>query len=105
LWIHNTTSEVAPALLPRGSDLETPTGERIAATNISFEPAQIDRLGPGASQPVAVTVATDPTTPPGLYRGYVFVPNLAEEFVSLQLRVTALPDAEEGGWNGPSPAW
>ncbi|HKX73961.1 MAG TPA: hypothetical protein VJR05_01060 [Acidimicrobiia bacterium] len=103
LWIHNTTPAVAPPLRPQGSDLHSASGEKIASTSLFFEPAQIDRLGPGSTYEVAVTVATDATTPAGLYRGYVFVPNLAEEFVSLELSVIVPPGNEEAGWNQPPP--
>jgi len=99
LWVHNTTSSASPALRLRASDLISHTGQTIAADGFEFDPAEIDIAPPNSSVAVAVTLTIDAGVGPGRYRGYVFVSNLPDEFITIEVEVVgAVGDSQEDRW-------
>ncbi len=99
LWVHNTTSTASPALRLRASDLVSHTGETIGANGFEFDPAEIDIAPPKSSVAVAVTLTVDPAVAPGRYRGYVFVSNLPDEFITIEVEVVgAVGNSQEDRW-------
>ena len=99
LWVHNTTTSASPALRLRASDLVSHTGETIAANGFEFDPAEIDIAPPNSSVAVAVTLTIDPAVAPGRYRGYVFVSNLPDEFITIEVEVVGtVGNSQEDRW-------
>lgn len=99
LWVHNTTSSASPALRLRSSDLVSHNGETIRADGFEFDPAEIDIAPPNSSVAVAVTLTIDPAAAPGRYRGYVFVNNLPDEFMTIEVEVVgAVGESQEDLW-------
>jgi hypothetical protein len=99
LWVHNTTPSASPALILRASDLVSHTGETIRSDGFEFEPAEIDIAPPNSSVAVAVGLAIDPAVLPGRYRGYVFVTNLPDEFMTIEVEVVgAVGESQEDRW-------
>ena len=99
LWVHNTTSSASPALRLSASDLVSHTGETIGANGFEFDPAEIDIAPPNSSVAVAVTLTIDPVVAPGRYRGYVFVSDLPDEFITIEVEVVgAVGNSQEDRW-------
>jgi hypothetical protein len=89
LWIHNTTHSESKGLRLHASDLTSPSGATISSEAYEFEPAEIDIAPANSSVPIAVGLAIGPAVPPGRYRGYVFVTNLAAEYLTIEVEVVA----------------
>ena len=99
LWIHNTTPLESKGLRLHASDLTSHSGATVSSEGFEFEPAEIDIAPANSSVPIAVALAIDPTVPPGRYRGYVFVTNLAAEYLTIEIEVVApVGIAQEGPW-------
>lgn len=99
LWVHNTTSSASPALRLRASDLVSHTGETIGAGGFEFDPPEIDIAPPNSSVAVAVTLAIDPGVTPGRYRGYFFVCDLPDEFITIEVEVVgSVGNSQEDRW-------
>lgn len=86
-WIHNTTASAASGLRLHGSELISHNKELIPAGAWEFEPEEIDIAPAGSSLPVAVDLDIAVDTPPGIYRGHVFVTNLPTEFMTVEIEV------------------
>ncbi|HJQ95718.1 MAG TPA: hypothetical protein VJ935_08455 [Acidimicrobiia bacterium] len=97
LWIHNTTASAASGLRLHGSDLVSHNRGTIPADAWRFEPTEIDIAPPGSSLPVAVDLAVSGDTPPGIYRGHVFVTNLPGEYMTIEIEVVQ-PINQEQRW-------
>jgi hypothetical protein len=83
----------------RASDLVSHTGETIGANGFEFDPAEIDIAPPNSSVAVAVTLTIDPVVAPGRYRGYVFVSDLPDEFITIEVEVVgAVGNSQEDRW-------
>lgn len=89
LWIHNTTPTESKGLRLHASDLTSHSGATISSEAFEFEPAEIDIAPANSSVPIAVALAIGPAVPPGRYRGYVFVTNLAAEYLTIEIEVVA----------------
>jgi hypothetical protein len=89
VWLHNTTASVATDLRPWCPGLANHGGAALAATAVSCAPEQIDRLEPGASRELVVTVAFGEDAVAGAYHGQILVNGLAD--VVFPLRVRVLP--------------
>jgi len=89
LWIHNTTPTESKGLRLHASNLTSHSGATISSEGFEFEPAEIDIAPANASVPIAIGLAIGPTVPPGRYRGYVFVTNLAAEYLTIEIEVIA----------------
>jgi hypothetical protein len=99
LWVHNTTSSASPALRLRASDVVTLSGDSIDSNGFEFDPAEIDIAPPNSSVAVAVTLTIDPAVAPGRYRGYVFVSNLPDEFITIEVEVVGpVGNSQEDRW-------
>ena len=88
VWLHNTTASVETDLRPWCPGLANHSGASLAATAVSCTPEQIDRLEPGASRELLVTVAVGEDVAAGAYHGQLLVDGLAD--VVFPLRVTVL---------------
>ena len=89
LWIHNTTPSESRSLRLHASDLTSHSGATISSESFEFEPAEVDIAPANSSVPIAVSLAIGPAVPPGRYRGYVFITNLAAEFLTIEIEVVA----------------
>ena len=89
LWIHNTTSSESGTLRIHASDLTSHSGATISADGFQFEPAEIEIAPANSSIPIAVELEIGPAVPAGTYRGYVFVTNLAAEYLTIEVEVVA----------------
>ena len=88
VWLHNTTASVEVDLRPWSPSLVNPSGASLAATAVSCAPERIDRLEPGASRELVVTVAVGEDAVAGAYHGQLLVDGLDD--VVFPLRVTVL---------------
>jgi hypothetical protein len=93
VWLHNTTASVATDLRPWCPGLANHGGSALAATAVSCAPERIDRLEPGASRELVVTVAVGEDTVAGAYHGQLLVDGLAD--VVFPLRVRVLPTTSD----------
>ena len=99
LWVHNTTSSASPALRLRATDLVSANGATIGADGFEFDPAEVDIAPPNSSVAIAVTLTIDPAAVPGRYRGYVFVTDLPDEFMTVEVDVVgAVGGSQEDRW-------
>lgn len=99
LWVHNTTSSASSTLRLRATDLVSSHGESIGADGFEFDPAEIDIAPPNSSVAIAVTLTIDPAAVPGRYRGYVFVPDLPDEFMTVEVDVVgSVGGSQEDRW-------
>jgi len=99
LWVHNTTSSASPALRLRATDLVSSNGATVGADAFEFDPAEVDIAPPNSSVAIAVTLTIDPAAVPGRYRGYVFVTNLPDEFMTVEVDVVgAVGGSQEDRW-------
>jgi hypothetical protein len=89
VWLHNTTASVEADLRPWCPGLANHGGAALAATTVSCAPERIDRLEPGSSRELLVTVAVGEDTVAGEYHGQLLVDGLAD--VVFPLRVRVLP--------------
>ena len=90
LWLHNTTSSVEADLRPWCPGLANHGGAALPPTAVSCAPERIDRLDPGASRELLVTVAVPEDVAPGAYHGQLLVDGLAD--VVFPLGVKVLPN-------------
>jgi hypothetical protein len=99
LWVHNTTSSASPALRLRATDLVSANGATIGADGFEFDPAEVDIAPPNSSVAIAVTLTIGAAAVPGRYRGYVFVTDLPDEFMTVEVDVVgAVGGSQEDGW-------
>jgi hypothetical protein len=89
LWLHNTTATAVVDLRPWCPGLASHTGMSLPATAVTCAPERIDRLDPGASREILVTVAVGEDAPPGAYHGQLLVEHLPD--VVFPLRIRMLP--------------
>ncbi len=89
VWLHNTTASVEADLRPWCPGLASHGGAALAATQCTCAPERIDRLEPGASREILVTVAVGEDAAPGAYHGQLLVDGLPD--VVFPLRVRVLP--------------
>ncbi len=89
LWLHNTTASGAVGLRPWCPVLASHTGASLPVSAVTCSPTRIDRLDPGQSREVLVTVAVGEDTSPGAYHGQLLVDGLPD--VVFPLRVLVLP--------------
>ena len=89
LWLHNTTASGAVGLRPWCPVLANHTGASLPVTAVACSPTRIDRLDPGESREVLVTVAVGEDASPGAYHGQLLVDGLPD--VVFPLRVLVLP--------------
>lgn len=87
LWLHNTTASTASGLRPWCPGLATHSGSTLPATAVTCQPERIDRLDPGASSDVLVTVAVPDDAAPGTYHGQLLVDGLPDVVFPLRVRV------------------
>ena len=87
LWLHNTTPTAAVDLRPWCPGLAGHTGVSLPGTAVTCAPGRIDRLDPGASGEVLVTVAVGEDAPPGAYHGQLLVEHLPDVVFPLRIRV------------------
>ena len=99
LWIHNTTPSESKGLRLHASNLTSHSGAIISSEGFEFEPAEIDIAPANSSVPISVGLPIGPMVPPGRYRGYVFVTNLAAEYLTIEIEVVApVGVAQEERW-------
>jgi len=89
LWLHNTTASSAVGFRPWCPVLANHTGASLPVTAVTCSPTRIDRLDPGQSREVLVTVAVGEDASPGAYHGQLLVDGLPD--VVFPLRVLVLP--------------
>jgi hypothetical protein len=89
VWLHNTTASMEADLRPWCPGLANHGGAALPATAVSCAPERIDRLEPGASRELLVTVAVGEDIAAGAYHGQLLVDGLAD--VVFPLRVRVLP--------------
>lgn len=92
-WLHNTTPAAVTALTPRGAVLVDHQGRQLPGEALSFDPAAVDRLDPGASRQLLATLRVPLDAAPGTYHGLVLVehlPGLALHVVA-EVRPPAAP--------------
>ena len=94
LWVHNTTTSASAGLRLRASDLVNPNGETIPADGFEFDPAEIDIAPANASVAVAISLSIGAAAAPGRYRGYLFVTNLPDEFMTIEVEVVGAVGGE-----------
>jgi hypothetical protein len=92
LWLHNTTAAAAADLRPWCPGLASHTRVSLPATAVTCAPERIDRLDPGASREVLVTVAVGEDAPPGAYHGQLLVEHLPDVVFPLRIRVLPKPN-------------
>jgi hypothetical protein len=93
VWLHNTTASAEADLRPWCPGLASHGGAALAASAVSCAPERIDRLEPGASRELLVTVAVGEDTVAGAYHGQLLVDGLAD--VEIPLRVRVLPTTSD----------
>ncbi|HEX3332996.1 MAG TPA: hypothetical protein VHS57_01555, partial [Acidimicrobiales bacterium] len=76
LWLHNTTSSAADGLRPWCPGLTGHSGASIAASALTCQPDRIERLEPGESRELVVTLAVGEDATPGTYHGQLLVDGL-----------------------------
>ena len=94
-WLHNTTPEAVTALVPRAAVLVDHQGRQLPGEALSFDPAAVDRLDPGASRQLLATFRVPAAAAPGTYHGLVLVehlPTLALHVVADVRPAAAEPD-------------
>jgi hypothetical protein len=87
LWLHNTTASAAVDLKPWCPGLSSHSGASLPATAVACVPGRIDRLDPGASCEVLVTVAIGEDASLGSYHGQLLVDGLPDVVFPLRARV------------------
>lgn len=87
LWLHNTTAQRASGLRPWCPGLAMHSGGTLPAAAVTCQPERIDRLEPGASADVVVTVAAPDGAAPGTYHGQLLVDGLPDVVFALRVRV------------------
>jgi hypothetical protein len=87
VWLHNTTSSAAIDLRPWCPALANHSGATLPATAVSCAPERVDRLDPGASRELLVTVAVGADIAPGTYHGQLLVDGLPDVVFPLRLHV------------------
>jgi hypothetical protein len=87
LWLHNTTASLEADLRPWCPGLANHGGASLPATAVSCVPERIDRLEPGASRELLVTVAIGEDVAAGAYHGQLLVDGLADVVFPLGVRV------------------
>ena len=87
VWLHNTTSSEAIDLRPWCPALANHSGTTLPATAVSCAPERIDRLDPGASCELLVTVAVAADIAPGTYYGQLLVDGLSDVVFPFRLQV------------------
>jgi hypothetical protein len=92
-WLHNTTPSAATALFPRATDLVDHRDHHIPGESLTFDPAAVAQLDPGASRQLLATLRVPVDAVAGTYHGLVLV----EHLPALALHVVAevRPAAEE----------
>lgn len=89
LWLHNTTSSAAAGLRPWCSGLTGHSGASIPAAAVTCQPDRIERLDPGESRELVVTVAVGDDTTTGLYHGQLLVDGLPDVVFPMRVTVRA----------------
>ena len=92
LWLHNTTAQTASGLRPWCPGLAMHSGGTLPAAAVTCQPERIDRLEPGASADVVVTVAVPDDAAPGTYHGQLLVDGLPDVVFPLRVRVQPAAD-------------
>jgi hypothetical protein len=92
LWLHNTTASTASGLRPWCSGLATHSGSTLPTAAVTCQPERIERLEPGASSEVLVTVAVGADATPGTYHGQLLVEGLPDVVFPLRVRVQPATD-------------
>jgi hypothetical protein len=87
LWLHNTTATAAVELRPWCPGLASHTGVSLPGSAVTCTPGRIDRLDPGASREILVTVAVGEDAHPGAYHGQLLVEHLPDVVFPLRIRV------------------
>jgi hypothetical protein len=87
LWLHNTTTSAAVDLRPWCPGLASHRGASLPPTAVTCAPARIDRLDPGASCEILVTVAVGEDASQGSYHGQLLVDGLPDAVFPLRTRV------------------
>jgi hypothetical protein len=92
LWLHNTTHETASSLRPWCPGLTAPSSASIPAGAVTCQPERIDRLEPGSSREVVVTVAVEEGAELGTYHGQLLVEGQPDLVFPLRVRVRQTTD-------------
>jgi len=92
LWLHNTTSATANGLRPWSPGLTSPSGADIPSTAVTCQPERIDRLEPGSSRELVITVAVDEGATPGTYHGQLLVDGQPDIVFPLRVSVRQATD-------------
>jgi hypothetical protein len=87
LWLHNTTSSVETDLRPWCPGMTNHGGATLPPTAVACAPERIDRLEPGASRELLVTVSVREDVAPGAYHGQLLVDGLADVVFPLGVKV------------------
>jgi hypothetical protein len=90
--IWNTGALQLKGLTFASTDLLHSADRLIDAGAVSFEPPEVKAIPPRSSETIAVTIATDEGTAPGVYRGLV-VAQPGDAYVVITVTVGAPPDA------------
>ena len=92
LWLHNTTAAPADNLRPWCPGLTSSAGGFIRLAAITCQPERVERLDPGASKELVVTVTVGSEDEPGTYYGHLLVEGLSD--VAFPVRVTVAPETD-----------
>jgi hypothetical protein len=92
VWLHNTTASAETDLRPWCPGLASHSGAALPTAAVSCAPERIDRLEPGSSRELVVTVVVGEDVAAGAYHGQLLVDGLAD--VVFPLRVSVLPTTD-----------
>lgn len=87
LWLKNHSSTLLEQVRFRSTDPENTRGHAIPRASIRFEPADLDRVLPGASRQIDVHVEVPAATAPGVYHALVLVEPLGDTSRPISIHV------------------
>ena len=96
LWLKNHSSAVVNRIEFRSTALESADGARLAPEQVSFTPAVVDNVQPGATIRVDVTVAMPEVAAPGVYHGVALAKQLPDLCRPLQVRCRGTAEGSDG---------
>jgi hypothetical protein len=88
MWLHNGTAEDQGELVPRCGPLSDVHGH-VLGDGVEIDPAKIDGLPSRSSRGFVISVAPDPTTPAGTYRGIMQVQGAEAVWMPIEVVVPA----------------
>lgn len=86
MWLHNGTTTDRGELVPQCGPLSGIDGTALTC-DVGIDPPKIDGLPSRSSRGFAITVAVDPSTAPGTYRGIVQVQGADQVWMPLEVVV------------------